>query len=63
MAKIIPFPTLPKHTYDTEICAGCGEPPLDDSWELDLPSGSENIHHIALCENCYKDAQRHGIFA
>jgi hypothetical protein len=63
MAKILQFPTLPNHTYATEICAGCDGPVSTDSWELDLPSGGSSIHHIALCEHCYKDAQRHGIFA
>jgi len=62
MAKILQFPTPPTHTYNLNVCAGCNKNLTDDYWEVDLPTSSNHVDHIALCGSCYEDAATTGIF-
>lgn len=60
--KIIKLDTV-QHKYDLEHCAGCNNLITDEFHEIGLPSpdGSE-INHIALCNSCYEEAEKEGIF-
>jgi len=55
-----------ERTYKIDNCAGCGNEIKngEEYHQVVLPSSDNDIEvtHIALCNECYKESKKHGIF-